>query len=170
MITFTPIRADVLGLSRSNGALLLSLVGVVRCVLHVICFVFALGVHICRDSANIMFKWATTCVRQETRGYFSLQTRHNSRKRTEPTGLTFLFLIRRAFLCIFCSGLVRVLAGWVGDRPRVVRNLMAGSAAAYCGALTVLSLAFSTFPSLLAFCLLYGLGGGKWTSSTQQET
>ena len=59
------------------------------------------------------------------------------------------------------SGIVRVIAGWIGDRPCVTRNILAGAASLYCGVLTIISLSFRTFPTMLLFMLLFGLGGGK---------
>ena len=59
------------------------------------------------------------------------------------------------------SGIVRVIAGWIGDRPCVTRNILAGAASMYCGVLTITSLSFRTFPTMLLFMLLFGLGGGK---------
>ena len=58
------------------------------------------------------------------------------------------------------SGCVRIFAGWLGDRPCVTRNLLAGISASYGGLLTVISLFFQTFPTLLMFAILYGIGGG----------
>ena len=61
---------------------------------------------------------------------------------------------------LFYSGCVRIFAGLLGDKSPVRRNILAGVAASYGGLLTVISLSFKTFPTLLTFSVLYAIGGG----------
>ena len=61
---------------------------------------------------------------------------------------------------LFYSGCVRIFAGLLGDKSPVRRNILAGIAASYGGLLTVISLSFKTFPTLLTFAVLYAIGGG----------
>ena len=63
---------------------------------------------------------------------------------------------------LFYSGCVRIFAGLLGDKSPVRRNILAGVAASYGGLLTVISLSFKTFPTLLTFSVLYAIGGGMF--------
>ena len=59
-----------------------------------------------------------------------------------------------------CSGIVRVPAGWIGDRKGVNRNGLAGAMAIYCGILTMASTSFTTFTTMAIFSALFGFGAG----------
>ena len=59
-----------------------------------------------------------------------------------------------------CSGIVRVPAGWIGDRKGVNRNGLTGAMAIYCGILTMASTSFTTFTTMAIFSALFGFGAG----------
>ncbi len=52
--------------------------------------------------------------------------------------------------------------GWLGDKVPWNRNYIAGLAGVYCGALTCVSLMFTSFQSLLIYSILFGSGVGKY--------
>ena len=60
----------------------------------------------------------------------------------------------------FCSGFLRILAGYIGDLRYISRNGLAGAFCIFCGLLSVVSILFETFTSLMVYCVLFGIGAG----------
>ena len=60
----------------------------------------------------------------------------------------------------YFSGIVRVPAGWLGDKNGVSRNGLAGLMAMYSGIVTIVSIAFTNFTTMIIYSFLFGIGGG----------
>ena len=54
-----------------------------------------------------------------------------------------------------------MFVGWYGDKSHINRITLLGIAVVYSGVLTCISLLMSTFPLLVAYAVVYGLGLGN---------
>ena len=59
------------------------------------------------------------------------------------------------------AGVPRIFFGWVGDRPSVNRCMMIGVAAMFNGLWSCVSVMFISYPTMMAYSLVFGLGGCK---------
>ncbi len=63
------------------------------------------------------------------------------------------------------AGILRPVAGWVGDHPRVNRLYMVGGSGIFCGVVAGVSIPFNTFPLMIVYAILAGIGGGTYRRS-----
>ena len=69
--------------------------------------------------------------------------------------------------CYF-RGLVRLVAGVIGDFKFINRHALAGGFGIFCGLLSVASIYFKTFNILMIYCVLFGIGGGLFIKNLCQ--
>ena len=59
------------------------------------------------------------------------------------------------------AGILRPIAGWIGDKPYINRLYLVGGSAVFCGIVAGVSISFHTYPLMIVYALLAGIGGGK---------
>ena len=58
------------------------------------------------------------------------------------------------------AGILRPIAGWIGDRPQVNRLYLVGGSGIFCGIVAGVSISFNTFGLMIVYALFAGIGGG----------